>query len=341
MTRYHLEDALLELTYACSSDCVFCAKKVPNPGRLLNLQDWTKLLGELQSLSCTRVWLTGGEPMCAHFFWEILETAVDRIPEVVVLTSGTRISEEDVLRFARTQPTWIQMTLFSLDANLHDAITRDPGSHAKTMGAITACLRAGLAIRLKIPVLWENLACLPSVEDWGRARGIPVLPAMIVFPRMDGDLQPLRHAITNPEVIRRYLAVRRGRDYNQPPTTTSCDDLMDCPGARSHLAIGPAGDVYPCTPFPLFLDSVRERSLADIWRDSPSPATRRVQGTRRRDLARAPGCPVRWCRRCPGLTASVLPDFRDISEVACTQCPHQDGVGEEFYRHIGETTVCG
>ncbi|MBM4372699.1 MAG: radical SAM protein, partial [Deltaproteobacteria bacterium] len=72
-----------------------------------------------------------------------------------------------------------------------------------------------------------------------------------------------------------------------------------CLAGRSSVYIGPDGTVRPCLDWPLALGNVRERPLAELWRDHPALAGLRslTWGSLEGSCARCGDRP--WCFFCP------------------------------------------
>ena len=66
-----LLSALLELTYDCSWDCVFCYNDVSVQGKELSEGQYISLLNELEALNVLQLVLSGGEPLLSPHFWSI------------------------------------------------------------------------------------------------------------------------------------------------------------------------------------------------------------------------------------------------------------------------------
>jgi len=293
------------------------------PGRALDLEEWTAVLDQLEALGCQALWLTGGEPTAWPPFWTLLERARARPWQIVILTNGTLLGEREVRRLAQIGPDVVQLTLFSLDAGIHDALAARPGAHRRTLAAIDRLQARGVPLRIKVPLVRSNLPGVEAIERWARARDIPLLTSLKVFPGMDGDPCALQHAVTDPGVIRARLG--RCPDYNE--ASDPGGSRLPCRAGRSFLAIGASGVVYPCTCFPAAMGDVRERPLRAIWADSPSPVTTQLRATTKADMERIPSCSAELCPRCPGIAAALGHHWTRAVPFACQQCSHQDGGG--------------
>ena len=69
-------------------------------------------------------------------------------------------------------PSHIQVSLYSLHAEIHDSITNLPGSHAKTMDGINLCYENDIPIQVNCPIIEINRNCFEDVIKWANGKYI-------------------------------------------------------------------------------------------------------------------------------------------------------------------------
>lgn len=74
----------------------------------------------------------------------------------IVMSNLTRCDAEMVVFLAEVQPQFVNVSLYSMNAEEHDKITTIPGSWKKTMDAILALEKAGVPVRLASPIMQAN-----------------------------------------------------------------------------------------------------------------------------------------------------------------------------------------
>ena len=100
------------------------------------------------------------------------------------------------------------VSLHSADAAVSDAITRAPGTHAKTVKGVQALLLAGVPVVLNAVMTAEGLATLPALPDFVRdAFGATELVRGLVlsFPTMPFERSLLDSIVPEPEPRRAAL----------------------------------------------------------------------------------------------------------------------------------------
>ena len=75
-----------------------------------------------------------------------------------------------------TDPQFVNVSLYSLAPEEHDAITQIRGSWKKTMAAIDACQQAGIHIRLATPLLKANQGAFPALKRFADAHHMHLIP---------------------------------------------------------------------------------------------------------------------------------------------------------------------
>ena len=149
----------LELTPRCNLRCTHCYAE-SSPQRALDegmgVDDWTRILVQASELGCRSVQFIGGEPTLYPGFATLVEFARGvGFTRLEVFTNGTRLPRrlKDVLVRNRVN---LACSVYSDRAEVHDAITRRPGSLARTLESIRWALGAGLAVRAAIVAMAAN-----------------------------------------------------------------------------------------------------------------------------------------------------------------------------------------
>lgn len=138
----------VELTAQCNERCVHCyADAAPERHEKLPWSTIAALLSDAAALGFVRVQFTGGDPLLA----DTLPAAVARarqlgIAHVEIFTNGLALTAALLTELRPHRPTFA-FSVYAADAQRHDAITRVPGSHARTLAAMRSCLAHGLGVR--------------------------------------------------------------------------------------------------------------------------------------------------------------------------------------------------
>lgn len=134
--KYRLPVELhLDLTNACTERCVHCY--VPK-GQcdFLPFELVEKVLIEFRGMNGLTVHLTGGESMLHPDFERICRKCAELNLNIIILSNLTLCDDDRIAFINEVGPQFINVSLYSMTANEHDAITQMPGSWQKTMSAI-------------------------------------------------------------------------------------------------------------------------------------------------------------------------------------------------------------
>lgn len=147
---YNIQPLLvqIELTEACNLKCRFCynSQKPRYNNKVFEMMDTLAEQGIMQ------LTLTGGEPLMHPQFFDILKRAVELFPNVMILSNGSLMTDENVKRICDIGPMSVSISIHG-DAETHDSLTGIKGSFDASIGAIKAYLRDG-----RVPVA-SNSVC--------------------------------------------------------------------------------------------------------------------------------------------------------------------------------------
>jgi cyclic pyranopterin phosphate synthase len=160
-----MERLELHLTYTCPERCVFCSEE----HRMARFREYPVTWGRVATVlrthaarGITSVHFTGGEPTIHPDFVDILKLAKKLGMRTSVGTIGTMLARKD---FASAALPWLDEALFSLhgpSAEMHDGLTRTPGSFARVTGALAlaAELRPEFRAYVNIVLTRKNIDAL-------------------------------------------------------------------------------------------------------------------------------------------------------------------------------------
>jgi AdoMet-dependent heme synthase len=307
-----------DLTYRCNERCVHCYLDHEDHGELAT-EEVTGILDQLADAGTLFLTLSGGELLLRKDFYQLLAHARQRQFDVKVKTNAILIKEADAARLRALGVRQIQISVYSHRAEVHDAITKVPGSLDRTLAAIRWLGTHGLKVTIANVLMRQNAADYDGVRALAAALGAEYTMDPTITPKMDGDTSILALRMPATHVLHLFKDKSLvGDDFCAPAAPTSDPEVLDSlPCSAGHIAcyITPYGDVYPCVQFPLPSGNLRRQPFIDIWRDSPQ--LHDVRAIRVRDLATCPSCDyVSTCTRCPGL-AYMEGNMRGPSSADC------------------------
>ena len=294
----------LDLTYRCNERCVHCYLDHDDHGEMTTGEVFD-LLAQLADAQVFFLTLSGGEVLMRRDFLAIVEKARQLLFNVKVKTNGVMIRESEAARLRELGVEQVQISVYSHRPEIHDSITKLPGSLDRTVRAIRFLKSQGLKVSISNVVMNANFADQRGVMMLARELGAEYTLDPTISPKLDGDTSVLILRIPGTELNQIFHdpeLVGNVEEFCAPPPPAGEDVMQGLPCSAGHTAcyISPYGDVFPCVQFPLPSGNVRRQKFIDIWHDSPQ--LKEVRSIRAKDLPTCSTCAhVGTCTRCPGL----------------------------------------
>jgi MoaA/NifB/PqqE/SkfB family radical SAM enzyme len=261
----------LDLTYRCNERCIHCYLDHDDHGEMTTAEI-KNLLDQMADAGVFYLTISGGEIMMRMDFFEILEYARARTFCVKLKTNGVLIREKEAQRLRELGVESVQISIYSHRAEVHDAITKMPGSFRQSIDAVRFLRAQGLLVTLANVLMVQNAEDYKSVKALAAELGAKFIIDPTITPMMDGDRSILKLNVDKTalqEVYRNGDLVGNVEEFCAPPTSVDEEALNALPCSAGHTAcyVSPYGDVYPCVQFPMPSGNVRRTKFVDIWRD--------------------------------------------------------------------------
>jgi MoaA/NifB/PqqE/SkfB family radical SAM enzyme len=275
-SRAHIPlSVLFEVTHRCNLGCEHCYLTEgpvgrPRPrGEELSLDEIRILFDDLAAAGTLFVTLSGGEVFMRRDFLSIVALARARAFSVTVFTTGTLLTPETAAELADLHPLSVEVSVYSARPEVHDRVTRIPGSHARSLRALRLLRLRGVVILIKTPLMAINASELDALValagDLGAGWGIDP----ILTPRRDGDPTPVSLAPSEAQ-LRAFLSDPvLARELAQPVKCVPQSGEEICGTGRRTCLISPYGDVFPCGVHPIPAGNLRQQRFHEIWTGSP------------------------------------------------------------------------
>ena len=274
---------IAELTYRCPLRCVYCSNPLDyaRHGSELDTATWLRVFREAEDLGVVQLNLTGGEPLVRDDLEPLIEGARRLDLYTNLITGGIPLSRERLARFRALGLDNVQLSIQDVKAADSDRIAGRRSFDRKLEVA-------GWVKELGLPLTMNTVLHRDNLDHVG---DVVTLAETLSADRLElantqylgwallnrGALLPTRQQLDRARTVAAEARQRlRGRMevlfvtpdyYSEFPKA-----CMDGWGRR-FLVVSPAGRVLPChvahTIPALVFESVTERSLGEIWSDSP------------------------------------------------------------------------
>jgi PqqA peptide cyclase len=331
---------LAEITHRCPLHCPYCS----NPLELsraqaeLSTEEWQRVFTEARALGVLQLGLSGGEPLLR----KDLETLVGHARQTglytTLVTSGLGLTRDRALRLRDAGIDHIQISFQDSDRANAERIA-GIASVDKKVAAAALVREIGVAFSVNVVLHRGNLGHISEIIELAASLGADRLELANTqyygWAALNRDaLMPTREQLAAAEpVVDAAVARYRGRMqiiYVLPDYYSQYPKACYGGWGSVYIVIGPDGRVLPCHAATqitsLAFDTVRDRSLEWIWRDSPG-----FRAFRGDEWMREP------CRSCPRKTVDfggcrcqaflLTGDARNTDPV-CTLSPNRHVIDE-------------
>jgi AdoMet-dependent heme synthase len=321
----------LDLTYRCNERCIHCYLDHDDHGEMTTAEI-KDLLDQMAAAGVFYLTISGGEILMRRDFFEILEYARKRTFCIKLKSNGILIREKEAERIKALGVESVQISIYSHVAEVHDAITKMPGSLAHSIEAIRRLRAHGIHVIMANVLMVQNATDYAGVQALAAALDAQFIMDPTITPMMDGDRSILDLNVDEAalrEVFRNGALVGNVEEFCAPPKGPDEDalDMLPCSAGHTACYVSPYGDVYPCVQFPLPSGNVRHMKFADIWLNSPQ--LQEVRSITLRDMPSCSKCTHgATCTRCPGL-AYMEGNMRGPSTQDCEKSFARTGIPSE------------
>lgn len=151
-------DGSLDLTYRCNNNCRHCWLRIP-PGsdkktEELSSDEIKLIVKEAREMGCRKWTISGGEPILRPDFCEIFEYITSNSSSYSINTNGTLITPKIAGLLKRKGTKMI--AVYGATKEVHDHVTRNPGSFEDTMRGFAYMKEAGAKFIVQLIPMKDN-----------------------------------------------------------------------------------------------------------------------------------------------------------------------------------------
>jgi len=293
----------LAVTFRCQNNCVHCYAGGPHETAELTTSQWKQVIDRLQQIGVFILTFTGGEPTLREDLPELLLYAQNKGMVTGLVTNGRKLRDKAYVEILeKSGLDFVQVTLESHDAAIHDLMTAIDGSWKETVSGIKNAVSSQIYVTTNTTLSKHNAPSFLETIDFlktlsvaafgcnsliysGKANKIdkefalPLKTLSELLPRIRDKASQLdlKFLWYTPTQYCRLDPVRLGLG------------VKSCSAAGLSTCVGPDGSVYPCQSYFESLGNILKDDWSEIWNH---PLAARI---RKREYAQPK------CRECPQL----------------------------------------
>jgi len=318
----------LDVTYRCNERCEHCYLEHDGENELTTAEI-RSFLEQFAEAGVFFLTISGGEPLLRRDCFEIIEFARELKFNVKLKTNAVLVREKEARRLREAGVEQVQVSVYSHKPEVHDAITKLPGSLSCTLEGIRLMRAAGLKVTLANVLMRSNAQDYAWVQALAAETGAQYTLDPTITPMLNGDSSILGMRVPAQGLRAVFRDARLVGDVDEfcaPPSPIDNEIREGIPCSAGHTScyVSPWGDVYPCVQFPLPCGNLRRQSFSEIW--ATSPQLMEVRAIRAKHLSTCSSCShLGTCTRCPGL-AYMEGNMRGPSSADCEKSFLRTGV---------------
>jgi radical SAM protein with 4Fe4S-binding SPASM domain len=313
----HLSSLQIELSSRCNERCIHCY--IPHKNKISDIDPvlFYDVLDQCKDMDILELTFSGGEPMLHKNFCDFLRKAKEYDFSINILSNLTLLNDEIVKEMKENRLSSVQVSLYSMKADIHDAITQLKGSFYKTRDNILKLIENDIPIQISCPAMKQNKNSFVEVLNWAYEHKVRAETDFIMMARYDHTTDNLDNRLSLGEVEKiitdviennpRYQAEILRPDFNQVENHDTSNNAI-CGVCISSICMVANGNVYPCPGWQDYVcGNVRETPLKEIWQHSPYVCY--LRSLRKRDFTECAPCTDKaFCAMCMVRNANENPE---------------------------------
>ncbi|MDR0304844.1 MAG: radical SAM protein [Chitinispirillales bacterium] len=317
----------VEITSKCNERCVHCY--IPHENKINDIEPelFYNILAQCKEMGLLNLTLSGGEPMMHRNFCEFLRKCKEYDFSVNVLSNLISLNDEIIAEMRANRLLSVQVSLYSMNSEIHDEITKVKGSFEKTKNAILKLIENDIPLQINCPIMKQNKNCYIEVLNWAKEHKINAGNDYVMIARYDHTTQNLNNRLSLDEVGKiinniiendtEYQEKMKKEDVVEEEKRDISNDVV-CSICNSSICIADNGNVYPCAGWQDYVvGNVKEKSLKEIWNNSEKVLY--LRNLHKKDFPK--------CIKCPDKDFCVMCMVRNANE-------HQQGNPLEINKHF-------
>lgn len=309
----------IEIASKCNERCIHCYIPHETKNDLIDEQTFDKIIRELNDMGTMHLSLSGGEPMMNPLFPKYLEKLLNCDFAVTILSNLTLLNQDIINIMKRFRHIAVQVSVYSMKPEIHDAITKLPGSLSKTLEAIENLIENNIPVQVSCPAMKINKDCYIDVLDWCKKKRIKAHSDFIIMAKSDRTTDNLSQRLSLEDTRAfikdiiynddNYQALLGGKDtdYTLIKNNTDPEGLV-CSVGLSSASMDAKGNVVPCAGWnSMQCGNIHNQSLKDIWENSPT--LKMLRGIRNKSFPKCLTCEDHpYCSFCMSRNSNENPD---------------------------------
>lgn len=264
----------IEIADACNERCIHCYIPNERKNNVIDSALFYRIIEEGRKMNIIHVTLSGGEPLLHKDILGFLKRCRKLELSVNILSNLTLLTDDIISEMKKNSLLSVQVSLYSMDAVVHDSITKLNGSFEKTKNGILRLCDEGIPVQISCPIIKQNKDSYIDVLHWGWAHNIAVATEPVIFAAYDHSGCNLENRLSIEEVDD-VLTVQMQEGYAESIRKTAKDKekLTEndpiCSVCRYSFCVMASGKVFPCAGWQNnVIGDLNRQTVQEVWETS-------------------------------------------------------------------------
>ena len=200
----------IELTNACSYDCIHCFERDDRGKDVWTLDEVKKIIDEIVEEEGFALALSGGEPLLHPDFKDIYIYAKEKGLIVSVFSNLNYIDDKLLNLFKEYPVSSISTSCYGFSDETYEAVTKRKNSRKQFFENVNRLIEEEIPVDVKYFVLKENIHEALIAKEYFNNRQVPFVFSYLLRAMDSGNIDNLSHQITPKQAIQLEL-----RDENK------------------------------------------------------------------------------------------------------------------------------
>ncbi len=264
----------IEIADACNERCIHYYIPNERKNNVIDSALFYRIIEEGRKMNIIHVTLSGGEPLLHKDILGFLKRCRKLELSVNILSNLTLLTDDIISEMKKNSLLSVQVSLYSMDAVVHDSITKLNGSFEKTKNGILRLCDEGIPVQISCPIIKQNKDSYIDVLHWGWAHNIAVATEPVIFAAYDHSGCNLENRLSIEEVDD-VLTVQMQEGYAESIRKTAKDKekLTEndpiCSVCRYSFCVMASGKVFPCAGWQNnVIGDLNRQTVQEVWETS-------------------------------------------------------------------------
>ncbi len=248
----------LDLNYGCNLKCKHCFTPKNMNEYQISYNQAKKIIDEACEIGVYCILIGGGECTINPDFLKISRYIREKHMSLYIKTNGIKLYDdiEFFNELIKIYPSSIDISLYSMNPQIHDYITGVKGSHLKSLEVIKKLKEKKINVSIMHQILAYNKNEYIDVEKFAKSNGINYIIDNKFIYNPDNNNKSAR---LNGKDLENYYI--NNIDINNIRPRFYKDNQIICTAGLDKISISPKLDIFPCHNFYYKLGNYKNISL--------------------------------------------------------------------------------